>query len=498
MSKLYIFVGPTRILLPATKTGYTTNGIYLVPFIKQNLCETEWDPRIHRSITMYNYTYYHADIQMAAFPRYCLDILLTFLEDNGTVATLRNLDIITPSRIAIPLKKGIVPRNHQIEVLDFLTSGNNYLPISVFTGGGKTVITIIALSKLRHPTLIILGSLIEQWNNVIRQFTTLTDDQICIVQGRNACAKLAYKVTKRKYRPKIVIMSLQTYLNYAKCKNNYVGMPPLQDIIRQMGIGVCVKDEIHQNFHANVTTDLFTDIKYNIYLSATYQRTSPQGRRIFNMVFPSELVFGGHLSKRHCHVQIVGYRVGIPYAHVGKFITYKGYNHSKYEKFLINKPIYGNEYIRRCIHPLIRMYYLSRKIAGQKLLILCATQDFAFFLHNSIVPICSNESISIFFSGNLDSKFGNEENLESDIIITTIKSGGTGRDISNLITVINTVSFKSPTLTEQVMGRLREIKGVDTIYVDMYNIEIPSQVDHARQRKEIYNRKAATVTCSEL
>ena len=77
------------------------------------------------------------------------------------------------------------------------------------------------------------------------------------------------------------------------------------------------------------------------------------------------------------------------------------------------------------------------------------------------------------------------------MIVSTIKSCGTGRDIKGLKTCINTVSFGSEPLAAQVMGRLRQIPGEETIFVDMWNDEIPQHRYHITSRIEVYKNKAA-------
>ena len=47
--------------------------------------------------------------------------------------------------------------------------------------------------------------------------------------------------------------------------------------------------------------------------------------------------------------------------------------------------------------------------------------------------------------------------------------------------------------TIQCLGRLREIPGEDTFYIDMCNDEIMSQVNHARVRLDVYRTKAKDV-----
>ena len=86
---------------------------------------------------------------------------------------------------------------------------------------------------------------------------------------------------------------MRTLALYAVENNEpYSELPSYDELLRTLGIGIKVVDECHLNFNTNALIDLKSNVKMNIYLSATYQRSSYQGRKIFNMVFPTELKFG--------------------------------------------------------------------------------------------------------------------------------------------------------------------------------------------------------------
>ena len=56
--------------------------------------------------------------------------------------------------------------------------------------------------------------------------------------------------------------------------------------------------------------------------------------------------------------------------------------------------------------------------------------------------------------------------MESNIILSTSLSMGTGVDVSNLGVVINFDQYASPIITEQIFGRLRD-RGQETYYIDI-------------------------------
>jgi hypothetical protein len=88
--------------------------------------------------------------------------------------------------------------------------------------------------------------------------------------------------------------------------------------------------------------------------------------------------------------------------------------------------------------------------------------------------------ITKYIGGTADSVLNDNE-----VIITTAKSCGVGTDIKNLVTVINTVSTKSPPAVLQICGRLRKIPGRTTEYIDLCDLNMMSQKHHQRARESI-------------
>ena len=495
--EIVIEVATTWIRFKSTRSG-DLNGVNISYFIKGTCQEREFDPRINKWIMTAKYTSYDEKEGYAYAPRYMLNSLIRYIEDNCDAKVEQKvIEPITPIKVELPVKTGVELREVQVPVVKFLTDESiGFKPLALFTGAGKTMASIYSICQLGYPALISLGLLIDQWLKSILQFTDISRDDIYVVKGFDTLANL-WKAIDNGFRPKILLFSMRTLDLYAvKCDGVYAELPSYEELVKTLGIGVKVVDECHLNFNTNVLIDLKSNIKMNIYLSATYQRSSYQGRKIFNMVFPAELKFGEQFVKKYTTVYTCGYRLSINPRDLGRFRSFKGYNHAKYENYLVrHKPVleyFVDLVIKTCLYK----YFDEVKKEGQHCLILVQTQQFACKLAEYLTEQ-RDDTVSVFFAGSRDA-YGKEENLDADVIISTIKSCGVGRDIKNLKTCINTVSFSSPPQCIQILGRLRELPNEETIFVDICNTEIQQHVRHMYNRTAIYDVRAAKVIKTNL
>lgn len=495
--EITIEVATTWIRAKAERSG-SIGGIDISRYFYHNLMEHEYIPRFNHWEIKARYALFDTNSSYVYMPRYSLDNLISALKMEigrlGLTAHINTVNVspVTPRHEEMAMKPSFAPRGHQPEMIEFLTDQScGFKPLALMTGSGKTVCTIKAIVDMKYPALIVLSMLIDQWYKSILDFTTLTKDDIVVVKGYASLVAL-WKMLDGGYRPKIVLFSTRTLALYSlDCDGAYAQLPSYQKLQETIGFGVKVIDECHLNFNTNSLIDYKSNIKMNIYLSATYQRSDSQGARIFNTYFPAEMKYGEQFTKKYTSVYMLKYHLCIPQKDIRRFRVAKGYNHARYEDYLIKHSSYLKLFANEVIRPAILQFYCNVRKPGQHLLILAVTKHFAIALKKQLDSELAKFGLSpgIFFSGSPD-EFGKEENLKSDVIISTVKSCGTGRDIKQLKTCINTTSFSSEPQCIQMLGRLRELPGEQTIYVDMYNTEIPSHKMHARQRVQVYQARA--------
>lgn len=490
-----IHVATTWIRTIATRYAVLPCGISIADFVRKKFHECDWNPNTKSMVVLARYCWFNITESCVYMPRYALNEFRTYLSQFNVKIIEEVVEPIEPRRIEMEMQPNFELRPEQVPVTSFLvdeTTGNGFKPLALTTGGGKTASSIYAAVTLGYPALVILQGLIEQWIESILKFTKCTRDDIYIIKGFDS-VKMLWNMIENGFVPKFLLCSTRTLSMYVvEPKDNYSLIPPFKELCEKIGIGTKIIDECHLNFNTNAHIDFRCNIKMNIYLSATYQRSSKDGRRIFNMYFPQEFKYGENFGTRYTVAEIVNYHLCIPTQDMYKFKTLHGYSQANYERYIRRRPQYMRLFVDEVMYPLVYSFFCKKRKEGQHCLILVQTRAFAEELLKRLSKKFTDVSMAVFFSGDPGSD-GKESNLQKDVIISTIQSCGTGRDIKGLKTCINAVSMSSPPQTLQCFGRLRQIPGEDTYYCDLVNEEISSHKHHSRVRISLYRTKAKEI-----
>lgn len=477
-----ILIYTTHFKFHCEKNGDIVPGKLNIERFMWALTESQWNPHANKWVVAYMFCFYDKKTSMLHLPRYTLDSFLEFV--NRFDVNCIHIPVLDGREISVRLKPGIEDKPEQIDLVEYLSDQS--IPVKLLeasTGIGKTYCAIKAsLVQIGEVTLIQTSGLTEQWKAEVLKFTKMNEKDIYIIQGANSILRL---LKNKKLKPKCFIASLKTLQQYAMAKKYpYDTIMPYADFLIHYGISIRIVDEVHMNFFSNVVIDLLSHVKCTIDLSATYERSSRQGNKIFNLIYPEQLRFGAHHSAKY--TKVVMYQYGLThYMSKAKLMGQNGYMQCKYEMILCNhRPTY-TVFIEEVMTPLIQAHFVNYALKNERLLVLTSTRMLAEKLCKSIQTLFPQYDTITFLAEDSDEKYAN-----CDIIVSTIKSSGTGRDIKRLITTINTTSFKAAPLTRQCLGRLRHIPGRETIFVDMFNREIASHCEHRRQRKEIYEQRA--------
>lgn len=490
--ELIVQVATTWVAIPCSPSGVVAGTIKMNSFLNSHLCEYDYNVSLGRYMLTYSYYCYDNREKLLYLPRYILPKLSELLGD-----VEYDLVQVAPNAsrmINLRVKNNFQPRENQPEIIDFMTNPDSgFKAVSLMTGGGKTFCAEYSITKIGRATLIVLSSLIDQWYESIRTHTNISENDLYIVRGYDTLRKLWKMHLEEKYKPKIILFAARTlYLYAVEYDGAYKTLPDYNAFQRKFGIGIKIVDECHLGFHTTVQIDLRSNIETNIYLSATYQRSNPQGKKIFNLVFPSEVKYGDQFVKRYTQVHMVRYTLGL---RDSGFRTAKGYNHGFYESYLLKHGQVFTIFVH-VIKYCLQKYFLDVRNEGQKCLILCHTRNFCETLARHITVAFPELRCSTYFASEKHADI--DGIFSSDVIVSTTKSASTGLDIKGLKTAINTVSFASSPQASQTMGRLREIPGEVTMYVDLWNSDITAHKFHKDKRIEAYGLKALSINHTNL
>lgn len=161
----------------------------------------------------------------------------------------------------IEIECNTFPRNKlQEETLDYMLNHDNGI-IELDTGSGKTIITIMAISKLKKKTLILLHrtNLVEQWINQFKKFTNI-DDNISVLNNSKI---------RESFSNPIVISTVQSFMMALKNRKN-----ELLTELYNANFGILVSDELHVTTGAKKFSEcsLYIPVKRRFGLSATPKR----------------------------------------------------------------------------------------------------------------------------------------------------------------------------------------------------------------------------------
>ena len=242
------------------------------------------------------------------------------------------------------------------------------------------------------------------------------------------------------------------------------------------GFGIKVIDEAHLHLKGMLKFDALCNIKHNWYLSATLGRSDPSEDRILNRALADATRFIGNSAYEEYQKEYVqDYLQDIFYFPSSKLCEKcfkygsKGLIRSSYYRMLMSYRN-GEPFIRNIVNVIKRakgiINYDGKILVLVPLLdiidrVLQAMKADPFFRNYTIAGVDGSMPLA-----------KRREAMESNFILSTSLSMGTGVDVQNLGVVVNFDQYSSSIIGEQIFGRLRD-RGKETYYVDV--------CDHVKQ-----------------
>lgn len=451
--------------------------------------DTRWDPKTKSQVSEKKAIFASTNAERSEFRMMRKD-LEPFLEHLDFVGlgrqhvSLVDTTCTTYDDVGLKLKRGITARDEQQEAaLTFGkddSTGNRVLHAA--TGFGKTVCGyMLAAHYGRRTAFIMEPTHITTWVRSAGPFLDITNKDILTIQGS---AQLDALIDLREcgmLEGKMIFFSAPTLRNYIKdCEDPLLrGKWRIQpsELFPYLGIGLCIRDEAHESIHALCKQVMYMNVPLCIFLSATLVSDNAFINNIYKKVFPMEDRWE---SKPNQHICVRSVRYSVSAQERVKAVGPMGYSHVTYEKSLMKKAKLKKAYwelIKDCIEK----SFLTNYKEGTKCLVICATKKMCSYLKEMAQKAWDDKTIGCFIGGAKDAEL-----YERDIVFSTPKGAGTGKDIPNLSVAYNTVAIGSTQLSRQVMGRLRPIKlypDQDPYYYLLFNREIRQHLQYEQKRK---------------
>lgn len=356
--------------------------------------------------------------------------------------------------------------NLQEQSIRFLKEPDHQMSLNLKTGLGKTYVTAAATTDLCIKTIVITPNeaLKQQW---IKTYNTMFDyrpKHLINIAGSNVIEAI---MNDEVDEADVYFVNHQTLHSYLMQTNGY----QFHQFFKKLKVGIKVYDESHLDFANIILIDFFTNTDRTYYLTATFDRSDKTESVCFQRAFQSVIEFGYQqsyeVSRKHVIYHIVNVNSRIDPRMKAKLMGYPGFSAVKYGHYA-----FFEDPTDTCYKAILGILQKTENMEG-KTMIFVPLIDAADKVVERLKQDFPQKSVAAYHSK--ISKEDKEASEKKDIIVSTISSSGTGRDIKGLRVVINTTPVVSKVTIEQTLGRLREYaEDKDCYFFDIVDVSIPA------------------------
>lgn len=405
-----------------------------------------------------------------------------------------------------PVHHNAEPRNQlQIDFIKFVLDKANKkqkLAGILSPGTGKTFMACYSAIKVGLRTLIIVptSGIKNQWAETLIDMFNVAKEKVITVNKPTDFINV---------KGDFVVVS---QASLAVLNKNY----DLEKIMKANKFGIKVIDEVQMWFHNIIKVDGSSNICNNWYLTGTFGRSSDDQNALYQKMFGDLQIFRelekkptffnrkpGNVygMKPHMHVKMVWTHSGLTKEEIKKVTSSMRYSEreGKWMRFGISIPAYTEKVIpsdgrmTRFLRTILEVVKMANKeVDYGKMLVLTPTIASVEVVVGYLKKMYPNLKIGSIHSRN--TKYDNDKvKAECDILVSTVKSSGTGFDVKGLSKLVVSEQFKSWILADQVSGRLRRRPDSrDTYMWDIVDADIKQLRAWANVRGEILKKKSKT------
>lgn len=389
----------------------------------------------------------------------------------------------------------VSPRNaEQTQVINFMLSESPFernalrsqLIANMGTGFGKTYCAINAMINMHYKTIIVCHSndVKTQWYKNILKYTTIKPYAIKEMNSNDD-----FNIDNIDNDVDIYLTTHGLFM-HAFANNEY---DRVSEFFNAQKFGLKIVDEVHLMFHNTLMIDFHSDIPKNIYLTATMGRSDVNENRIFDFAFSDSAKYQNvEPSRKHVEYQFVFYN-SLPNQHDKSSIrTAHGFSSYRFAEYAFDKDDYKT--LEGVIYKILDKCLL---IEGRILLVVPKIENMEY-LHDKIQKRYPDISSGIINSKQkADDKKYVRDNCR--IIISSIKSLGTGSDIKGLRNLIIAEPFGSKIIANQLIGRLREYSSTENTYAyELVDSGFPTIIEMINRKFYTIQHKCISVTRTKI
>lgn len=426
---------------------------------------------------------------LAGFLRSPLDGFLDALKmenvpDNAIEIYLAE-KVLKSSGANLILREGVSPKEEQIPIIEFVLLEKDIRVLPIQMGKGKTFISLYAVYTSKMRTSVTCAAIhVQTWLNDANKFFVNGEDETLVVRGRKQFVALIEAAKKGILNKSIIIFTVKTMRDYLTEYENLgrstYGVSP-GELYKLIGVRQRIVDEAHTDLHFNYRHTILTNCNKVIYLSATLDSNSSFINKLYMEIYPLNARYTELAWDIYVDVMAIGYVLKEP--RLVKCNGHRGYSHIAYENWILSDKGRTKSYLD-IILKIVEEGFLKMYRPGMKLLIFASSIEMCEIVADYLsINITDENGITVH---DFTESHQDEILYNNDIIVSTPKKAGTGRDIKGLVMVLSTVAMLAKETNIQKLGRLRkpgeEFSDIVPKYIYLVCISIPKHLVYHEEK----------------
>lgn len=427
------------------------------------------------------------------------DFLLLLKEKGFSQYSLEEVPLYQPTPVEIRTLPKYIPRDDQLPFIEYVRAGGRSKVLNLQTGFGKTFIALYSASALPGRILISVETrFFNIWSEALlpgpKQILDLKEDEVIFISGSNDLRKLiSHAIAGKLDHIKVIVVASRTIAIYfetwEKMNGSVEGFYDLEpkDFYHALNVGTRIKDEVHLKLASNLFEELFTHCPLSLSLSATLEDGSFNDKLV-KIMFPMEMRPQDADFNKYIDVTCLMYRL----EHPDKVRTsHRGstdYNHNAYEQHIMRYPKMVRNYYR-IVKDWLEGVYLAERKPGMRAVVFFETIELASWVFDQL----SKDYPEVTFGRYVASIGDDYQKARSqEVLVTTVKSFGTGFDVDNLYCALMTNAIRSQKTNLQVLGRLRQLKNYPGVYPKFFYLtclDIPKHLEYHNTKRLQFSGK---------
>lgn len=383
----------------------------------------------------------------------------------------------------------------QTEALKFMAGLEEYnnnlylsqLSVNLATGKGKTYCSIATIAYFKIKSIVITGAntLLQQWISNVKEYTTLTDSDIMLINGSPTMNMILSGKSKKAEHAKIFFCTHGTIRSFC----DTYGWNKLNEIFKILGIGMKFIDEAHTNYANILMIDFFTNVFKTYYVTATPERSSWAENRIYQLSMKNIPYIDLFKEDKDPHTDYIAIKWNSKptVMQLNECKGVYGLDRNKYINYVTQQPAFF-----AALRIIMDIFF---KTNGRGLFYI-GTNEGILRVYKWIGTNFPQLLGDIGIYTSIMSKEQKLHEKEKRLLLSTTKSAGLGEDIHDLkITVLLAEPFKSEVLAKQTLGRTRN---PNTLYIELVDLGFRYIKKYYYYKLPIFNKYALSVSDTNI